>query len=119
MHVHALDLGVRIIIDDQARAAVGAKAQPSLDDEQGARAYLKPLQGVAGLLAPWKGDAPALRALDKVVDALCGDGGDGSRLWERTSRTRVDPRDVMLMSIDHSAPMLAAAVHCGFFPFAS
>ena len=97
-------------------------ANPKLDDEQGARAHLKPITGIGLLLQPnaWHPTASPLLALDAVVDALCGHTtNDGRDWWERASRRRVVPRDLQLFSLDSSAEMLAAAMYAGFFPFAS
>ena len=96
------------------------RANPSLDDDQCSRAYLKPVSGIDSLLLPghWSAAVPALQMLDKIVDALCGDA-EARHYWQRTSRTRVSPRDLQLFTVDTSAEMLAAALHAGFFPFAS
>ena len=98
-------------------------ANPDLEDEQGARAHLLPLQEIDLLLQPgcWRPDASALQQLDLAVDLMCGKELTiaDRRLWERTSRLPADPRDLQLFTLDSSPEMLAAALWSGFFPFAS
>ncbi len=97
-------------------------ANPQLEDEQGPRAHLGALNGLSKLLVHggWREDAAPLKALDRVVDALCGAAADnGQEMWERTSRTPASPRDLQLFTLDVSPEMLAAALFAGFFPFAS
>ena len=115
------------------------KANPDLEDEQGPRALLRPVAGLKtkDLLGPdgWYTEAAPLAHLDRVVDALCGvpadnhhetgmeekaAGGAGTAgLWERRSAVVASPRDLQLYTLDASAQMLAAALHAGFFVFAS
>ena len=95
---------------------------PRLDDEQGPRAHLRPLAGLAGLLDdPAWTTRPAVHALDLVVDALAGTntGREATAHWHRVSRQAVAERDLQLFSLDCSAEMLAASMWAGFFPFAS
>ena len=94
-------------------------ANPELDDEQGPRAHLKPLGSLVSLLENWQKDAAALRALDAVVDALCGVVDSRNSSWERKSRLKVVPCDLQLFTLDCSTDMLAAACYAGFFCFAS
>ena len=97
-------------------------ANPQLEDEQGPRAHLRALHGLSQLLVHggWSEDAVPLKALDRVVDALCGAAADDwQEMWERTSRTPASPCDLQLFTLDVSPEMLAAALFAGFFPFAS
>ena len=97
-------------------------ANPQLEDEQGPRAHLRPLHSLSQLLVHggWSEDAAPLKALDRVVDALCSAAADDwQEMWERTSRTPASPRDLQLFTLDVSPEMLAAALFAGFFPFAS
>ena len=77
-------------------------ANPELEDEQGARAYLLPRNREKSLIR-MRVDAPAAPTRR----------GHGSE-----SRT-VSPRDLQLYTLDSSAEMLAVALFAGFFPFAS
>jgi hypothetical protein len=115
------------------------QANPDLEDEQGPRALLRPVAGLKtkDLLGPdgWYAEAAPLAHLDRVVDALCeapaddhhergmeekAAGGAGAAgLWERRSVVVASPRDLQLYTLDTSAQMLAAALHAGFFVFAS
>ena len=97
------------------------RANPELEDEQGPRAHLLPLDGLEDLLGPggWSREAAPLAALDRVVDALCGAPSDDLKMWERLSPVAASPRDLQLYTFDASAQLLAAALHAGFFVFAS
>ena len=81
------------------------RANPTLDDEQGPRAQL---------LA-----APTVDSLDAAADYLCGTHAQHAVLVSRKSATAASPSELMLYTTDDSAEMLAAAIHAGFFCFAS
>ena len=80
------------------------RANPKLDDEQGPRAQL---------LAASTNDS-----LDEEADYLCGHAQHAA-LVARKSSTAASPSELMLYTTDDSAEMLAAAIHAGFFCFAS
>ena len=59
------------------------------------------------------------RRLDAAADYLCGTHAQHAALVSRKSSTAASPSELMLYTTDDSAEMLAAAIHAGFFCFAS
>ena len=57
--------------------------------------------------------------LDAAADYLCGTHAQHAALVARKSSTAASPSELMLYTTDDSAEMLAAAIHAGFFCFAS
>ena len=95
------------------------RANPELDDLQGPRAHLAPIQGVAAFFEPNGWDAP-VALLDNVVDCLAGAKQALPPAFERPlSTTTVPTTALQLYTLDSSPAMLAASLFAGFFVFGS
>ena len=99
------------------------RANPELDDEEGPRACLLPVPGADNALLATDGWVPgcaALRAMDAAADALCGRAITAETpAFTRTSAVVVPAAELQLYTVTPSAGLLAAALHAGFFCFAS